>query len=279
MTSLYNRIRRITVGNIDVSGFDTTFRIKSTLRRQSNTCELRIYNLTSEQATTIRNTENLRVEVAAGYKSDGEPTLLFLGEAKDEVFIKTERTEIILDIKAHDGSSSLRSRTNRSYNPGVPVRQVLEDLASDLGVGIGNLNDFTDKPLVTTNQNRLSQGFVASGPTWTVFDRVVRASGNRWSIQNGNIQILPQRRTNVVAGKLLNSSTGLLGSPTRDKNGKVQCRVLLQSGVEPGKLVRLQSRLIEGDFEVQETVYRGSTVGSNPDWFADLTLKPLSTRN
>jgi len=278
MPKLYNRIWKFQVGNLDVSHLDGIFQIKRSLRRQTNTCDLRIYNLTAEHVAQLRNENELFVEVRAGYEVDGEPTILFRGNAREQASVSTEKTEIILDVTARDGGTSNFRRINRSYDPGTPLRTVLTDLTNEMGIGIGNLNDFINERLTTSSQDRFTQGVVASGPAYRLLDRIIRSQGLRWSIQNGNLQILRQRRTRINVGKLITSRTGLLGSPTRDKDGKVQCKVFIQSGLEPGNNIRLESRLIEGDYEIQETTYKGSTFGSNSDWVADLVLKPLESR-
>lgn len=277
VTQLFSRIRRVQVARLDVSGLDLKFSIKRTLRHQANTCDLTVYNISADHAAQIRNEDNVFVEVAAGYETDGEPTVLFRGIARRDVYVKTQGTEVILEAKARDGGGFTRQRIARSYDRQTPTRRVLEDLITAMGVGRGNIDDYMNDVLRTTSQANFVEGFVANGRAFHIFDRIIRASGNRWSIQNGAIQILRQRRQRTRIGKILSSKTGMIGSPTRDKTGKVTVTVLLQSGLEPGNVVRVESKLIEGDYEIQETNYKGATFGANPDWSATLILKPLTT--
>jgi hypothetical protein len=278
MTERFNRIRRVQVGNIDISHLDCEFKIKRTLRRQPNTAELTVYNLSGEASARIRDTRDLFVDIAAGYEHDGDPPLLFRGIATNDVTVYKQNTEIVLEIKARDGAPSLKARINRSYEPNVNIKQVLNDLVQSLGVGKGNLDNFINDSLLSTRQNTLPQGFVSAGNAWIVFDRIIRASGNRWSIQNGVIQIIKQDNTRIRVGKLIKSETGLIGSPKRDKQGKVTIEVLLQSGLEPGNVIRLVSDFVEGDYEIQETTYTGSTFGANPSWSATCVLKPIAAQ-
>lgn len=277
MIALFNRTRKVQVGNLDVSHLDCSFTIKRTLRGQPNTCDLIVWNMKRDNLAAIRDTSDLFIEVSAGYASNNEPTLLFRGNARREVFVRSDKTENVLQVKARDGRRSSRARINRSYGADVPVRQVLQDLIGDMDIGIGNLDDFLDTPIQATNNTSFPHGFVASGQATNIIDRIMRAQGLRWSVQNGNMQVLSQRRSRLVTAKLINSETGLIGSPQRDKLGKVTLSVLIQSGVEPGKIVRVQSRFIDGDYEIQETTYKGKTIGSNAEWQANLVLKPLET--
>lgn len=277
MITLFNRTRKVQVGNFDVSHLDCSFTIKRTLRGQPNTCDLIVWNMKRDSLAAIRDTEDLFVEVSAGYASSNEPTLLFRGNANREVFVRTDKTENILQVKARDGRRSSRARVNRSYGANVPVRQVIRDVIGDMGIGEGNLGDFLDTLLETTNSTNFPHGFVASGQAITIVDRIMRAQGLRWSVQNGNLQVLHQRRSRLVSAKLINSETGLIGSPQRDKLGKVTLSVLMQPGIEPGRIVRVRSRFIDGDYEIQETLYKGKTIGSNAEWQANLVLKPLET--
>lgn len=201
---------------------------------------------------------------------------MFRGIARRDIFVKVQNTEVVLEVKARDGGGYTRRRIARSYDRQTPTRRVLEDLITAMGVGRGNIDQFLNDVLTTTAQANFAEGFVANGRAHHIFDRIVRASGNRWSIQNGAIQILRQRRQRTRVGKVLSSRTGMIGSPTRDKTGKVTVTVLLQSGLEPGNVVRVESRLIEGDYEIQETNYKGATHGANSDWSATLILKPLT---
>lgn len=275
MTVLFDRIYKVRVGTLDVSHLDVAFNIKRSLKGEPNKLDLTVWNLSRDNLNSIREAGELDVEVRAGYADQQEPPLLFRGLARREVFAYTEKTETVLKLKARDGSGSRRSRINRSYNTETPVRTVLGDLADAMGVGRGNLQDFENDPFSASGNSSLPQGFVAVGQAWVNFDRLVRSQGNRWSIQNGVIQILPQRTARLTPATLIKSSTGMIGSPQRDKSNKVTVEVLLQPNLEPGKIVRVESTFINGDYEIQETNYKGSTVGTNSDWVARLVLKPL----
>jgi hypothetical protein len=275
-TTLYERIWRVRVGDLDVTTLDIQFDIKRTLKREPNTCEVKIYNLSRENIAKLRSTNNIDIQVNAGFKSDVDPPLLFRGASRTEVYAKVDGTETVVSIKARDGGQMPRTRINRSYDAGVPLRRVLNDLVDAMGIGRGNLDDFINDPLQTSGRTDFPEGFVAAGAPYVLFDRTMRATGLRWSLQNGVIQILRRVPTRTIRGKLLNSQTGLIDYPTVDKNGKVTCNVLIQPGIEPGRIVRVESVFITGDFEVQEANYKGSTTGAKSDWKATLILKPIT---
>lgn len=271
-TKLFNRIRRITVGNLDVSHLDVSFKVRRTLNRSANTAELTVYNLSRNHLEQIKNQsinrEILPIEIAAGYEADVEPQILFRGFATRDLTVSIENTETVLKLKATDRLPANRARSNRTYAQRTGATTVVNDLIQDLGLEAGNaLEHFSDL--------NFQQGFVAFGNALTNFDRIVRSQDLSWSTQNGEILILTGAGTSnrgIGTSKLLNQSSGLIGTPVREKNNKVSLKVLIQSGLDPGRRIRLESVFINGDFLIKEAVWNGSTVG--PTWHVDIVAQP-----
>jgi len=84
-----------------------------------------------------------------------------------------------------------------------------------------------------------------------------------------------RRRTPLQrTAQLLNASTGLIGSPSKDKKGVVTARVLIRPGLDPGRRVVLESALVSGSFEIRSLEIVGETRGN--EWTATLELRPLA---
>ena len=275
MTTLFNRKYSIQIGGIDVTHLDCKFSIKRHLRRSANECTLEVSNLKRGSIQKLERAEEIFIKIEAGYVDDQGLTLLFKGSTKKGIQVRADGQGHTVTVTAKDGRRINNNTIRRSYDKQTSLQKVLEDLAEAMGVGTGNLSNFKNDALTATNTKNFPEGYVASGKAWVKFDSIVRRMGLRWSVQNGNIFLIKQKRTKFVAANLLNSNTGLLGSPSKDKVGKVNCTVLIQPGVEPGKLVKLESKFIEGTYEIQETRYEGETWGTNSKWDANLVLKPL----
>jgi hypothetical protein len=97
-----------------------------------------------------------------------------------------------------------------------------------------------------------------------------------WSVQNGNLVIRPLVRTSVVEALVLSADTNLVGSPSQEERHKVACECLMIAGVEPGQLVRLESRFITGTYEIEECEYRGESAGKA--WTIKCLLRPPRTQ-
>jgi hypothetical protein len=274
---LFKRKWQISIADIDVSMLDCEFNIRRNLRSEPNTCEITIYNLKRQNIDSIIRNSQIDVEVKAGYEDELiEPTLLFRGWTKTEAYASTDKTENILKVKATDGGRMMRRRIQRAYRQNTPLPTVLRELASAMGVQPGNIDSFINEQLQSSRQSSFVHGFVASGQATELFDNIVRSQRLRWSIQNGAIQIMRQGRSRTQIVVSLDSGQ-ILGSPTKDKDGKVTVSCLIQAGLEPGQSISINSRFIQGTFEIQQTEYKGSTLPGNTDWTATMVLKPLQT--
>lgn len=97
-----------------------------------------------------------------------------------------------------------------------------------------------------------------------------RSAGLEWSIQDGCLQLLnigEALSTNEAIQ--LDSSTGLIGSPSVDSQGVLEFTTLLIPGIAPGVLVDMDSLFVKGGYRIEKVRYQGETVGQ--DWYAHCT--------
>ena len=275
MARLFDRRWYLSIGTLDVSDLDLGFTVERSTRREPNTAEIRIWNLSRDSRALVEDTPNARVVLRAGYAEDGDPPpVLFVGD-KRRAWTERDGPDFVTIVQSRDGGRAYnQARISRSYAPGTPVRSVLVDVVEAMGIGRGNLDEFSSAYALRNGADSFPDGFVASGPVRNVLDDLVRGAGLRWSVQNGALQL--QRRGTPLQTRavLLSHETGLVESPTRDEHGTVTALCLIQPGLDPGRRVVLESDVISGGFEIRKVSYTGETRGN--DWHATLELKALS---
>jgi hypothetical protein len=275
--ALFDRQWSLQVDTLDLSDLDLAFKVERSVWRTPNLAEIRVWNLSETTRAEIQRRET--VVLRAGYE---DPPTLFRGDIR-RVWTETDGIDLVTVLQARDGGRAYsEARIARSYNPGTPVVTVLRDVIADMEIGQGNLAEYAAAYALRNGADTFGDGYVAAGPARRVLDALTRAAGLRWSVQNGALQLLRQGTPLQSRAVLLTSDTGLLDSPTWDergirtegRRGLLTARALIQPGIEPGRKVRVESRLVEGDFEVRKIQYQGETRGDA--WDAVLELRPIS---
>lgn len=272
MAVRFPRAWAVQVGDLDVSALDIEFSAMRSIRREPNEAEVKIYNLSPDSHKRLADQDSPTLILRAGYVSDGDPPpTIFVGDVR-ELYREPSGVDVVTRITARDGGRAFRqSRISKSYGEGTSVLRVLKDAVEAMGVGRGNLEEFQRFVELSGGATSFPDGFVATGPAHRVLNSILRGAGLRWSVQNNAIQIMRRRRALQSQIVRLTSDSGLVGTPTVDDKGVVTATALLQPGIDPGRLVRVDSREIQGDYEIRRVEYSGATAGG--DWYAKLELK------
>ncbi|CAN0620524.1 conserved protein of unknown function [Burkholderia multivorans] len=93
-------------------------------------------------------------------------------------------------------------------------------------------------------QQALPRGKVMFGMARDYLETVARSTQTLWSIQDGQLQIVPE--TSYVPGDipLINAKTGMVGMPEQTQNG-IKVRMLLNPSVKIGRLIKLDNASIQ----------------------------------
>lgn len=277
VTELFSRDWRVTVDGLRLEGMDVAFKVEKSTKKEPNTCELRIWNLSSAHRQQLeglsvkgKNAQGrIRVEIEAGYV--GRRHLIFRGDLRRAV-TKREGPDLVTEIEGDDGGFSLlRAQVDKSFPAGTPVHYVVQGCARALGVGVGNLAELASD-LRTQGGGTFPTGTVLSGPASVELDRVLRSCGYRWSVQNGVLQLQRPGRALGTVAVLLTSDTGLIGRPSADADGTLSLQALLIPDLYPGARVKLDTEDLKGVYGIEKAVYTGSSHGQ--EWYADLEVKP-----
>lgn len=271
--ALFDREVVVTVDDLDLSGFDVAFQVTRTLKKQPNTCELRVYNLSRtlrrELATKVK-AGSIFVSLSAGYK--GRLSQIFRGDLRD-AFSMRESDGWVTTISSGDGERARRTaRIRRAFPPGTKVEVVLRALAGELGVGLGNSARalLSPKKLVHGSSEFVS-GTVVHGNVAEQMSELLRSVGMEWSVQDGELQLLDKGRALDTEAVVLTPETGLLDSPEPGHKGTIRATALLIPGLVPGAPVLIESSEVFGLFRIERADYSGDTAGD--DWTVQLEGK------
>ena len=271
MATLHGRAAAITVGTDDgqalrITGLDFEFKVIKHLRREPNTAEIKIFNLSESSRQSMERAERARIVLEAGYVEDVH--VIYEGDLR-KAWSKREDTDIITTIESGDGERAFReSRVNTSFGPGTSVRSVMEHVAATMGVGVGNLSEQVSDAAFEGLGSTYEEGAVASGASRDVLTGLASSAGLEWSIQDGNLQLLQFNAATQTTAVLLSKDTGLIGSPSLDSENVLKARALLIPGIFPGRKVEVRSEFVTGVFRVTKASYTGETAGAG--WYVDI---------
>lgn len=279
--TLRDRDWRVTVGTLRVSApMRVSFQIERSLKSKPGSATVKLWNLTRDHQSQIEQAEFAQVVVEAGYKGDRGLETIFSGElyrarGNKRQGIRTERDQVdaVTHVEARDaGRAFQRARIEKSFGPGVRVQTVLRSLADALGVGVGNLSE-VEGVAKMHGGDTFPEGTVLSGQASRELTRLLRGMGLRWSVQHGHLQVLRRGRPLQEKAVRLAADSGLVGRPEKGTRGRVTATALLTPDLWPGRTVVLDSRDVEGNYEIRQVTYSGDSHGN--DWLAECELAPF----
>ncbi len=278
MSRLFNREVRIIAGTLEIKGLRVQFRVKKTLEKEPNECELSIYNLNAEHRREME-TKGMRVAVEAGYT--GNTAQIFVGEVHFTEHLR-EGPDWVTKMQLGDAQRAYKhARVSESFKAGNSLGSVFRKVADSLGV-----DSTKAQSIVDSLQRQFTQGASIFGKASTEMDNLLKGTGLEWSIQDGELQVQEKTGTTSVPVIVLNAQTGLIGSPTygtadfvKPENAKskpktLKIKSLLIPGIRAGGRVRLDSEAVKSDFKVQTLTHTGDTHGG--DFYTEVEGIPLS---
>lgn len=292
----FDRIYKITLGvqgsdgvvieaKAKEQGLEIEFDIAKSLAKQSNSCSLKIYNLSKATADKLERADTICI-LEVGYSEDAGLKRIFIGWVTD-CYSYMSGSDKVTEMKLYDGHVAIRdSIVSLSYAKDVSRKKAIDDVAADMGLVV----TYADDCEFTTFANGFS--FVGAGRE--CLDKVCAGTDLEWSIQNNILQIIKQGgNTNVQAIKLTPES-GLIGfvekllkgpkkaakqttkkkkkvtQPKREKKAGWKVKCLLQPVLNPGDLVYIDSQEIKGWFRIESLKHNGSYSGQN--WYTELEV-------
>jgi hypothetical protein len=144
-----------------------------------------------------------------------------------------------MDIYAADGDIAYNfGVVNASFPAGATYEQILKEVAKqmDLAIDDHSLSLVATGGILPTGKTMWGMGKVAMG--------VIAKNNNcRWSIQNGTLTLIPNDGFLPGAPVVMNSSTGMIGSPEATENG-IMVRCYINPLIKIGGAVHIDNKLI-----------------------------------
>jgi hypothetical protein len=279
MGELWNRSFALNLGGTRVASetvdgarnelLRVTFKVEASLAKAVNTAAISVYNLAETTRAKVA-VKGIATTLEAGYS--GRSSQIFGGKLEAGKSAR-EGVDWVTSFQSTDGGQQLRAaRINLSFKK-VSATQAFERVAGTLGLGLGNAVEKMRQGNIRGALEQFENGIVLSGPSQRELDRLARTFGYDWSVQNGQLQLLgPTDAIEPGDAIVLNSDTGMIGSPESGEKGIVEVRSLLIPQLTPGRVVVLEARRLSGNYRVEKVTFQGDTRGK--DWYADLELKP-----
>lgn len=264
MSSLFQRYASVILSKDGKTGREfENLRIKFTVEKTDqsnpNTAKISIFNLNDVSVGLVEDGGFIILKV--GY--NGIPTIVngqtqinplreivSIGNIANIQTIK-QGVDRITTFETGDGEEALNnSTTDQTFPPGVSSKQVLNALVDSLGLAKGVIKGVTDEIF--------NNGLSVSGKTKDSIDKIAEKQGLDFSVQDGEVQILPKKQATDETAIFLSPENGLIGTPTRkSKDGGIEFIALLNPQIRPGRRVKIESSQVNGIFKVTKATYTG----------------------
>lgn len=279
MTRQYKRVYDLTIvpedGNARIiKGLRINFEITKSVLSFPNLCKLVIYNPNEETKSALQK-KFTKIILNVGY--EGDLRLLFKGEIRN-IFQSKSGVDRLLTVYAGDGERDWQNATfNKTFAESVTMKSVIEDVLKtfeELSIGIlDGLPETADK----------LRGQTLSGSSKDIMDQFADEYGFDWSIQDGEVIVTPiESPLQNDEAVLINSATGMIGSPTVTEIGADVTTLLnprllpnssfviesVNSDIQLGNLFfrDVKKTDAEGTYKTQEVIFKGDS--REGDWIS-----------
>lgn len=236
----YNRNYKLLVQKKDGTNLEVArpFTVEFDIHRNSfssaNVCSIRVYNLNPNNRLQIRQdqydyNDRRLIEFLAGY---GDKLSLGFKGNINQAWSVREGVNFITQIECYDGGFAyVNAVTGSSYPEGSSNQSIIDSFVDSLGpYGV-------QKGSVGTFPGKINKGASYTG---NPLDHIGDLSGDGFFIDNQKINILKDDECIDGDIPLINSSSGLLGTPILESQ-YLTFDLLFEPSLKVGQLIELQS--------------------------------------
>lgn len=215
-----------------------------------------------------------KIVLKAGYGKNIQD--IFIGNVS-RCFSAREGVNYITTIEAYSGDfASLTSRINKSIAAGIKKQVIIEDL-------IGSLPKISKMVMGANYEGSLSRGNALFGNT---VDLIKELTGNRFFIDNETAYVLRENECTKGIVNLINSNSGLLGSPRREETF-LTFDMIFEPRITMFQIINLEpvtEKIFNGQFKViairhsgmiSETV-SGKVITNIRLWYGNQNLREVT---
>lgn len=247
--------------NIGDNALDIDFDIPFNDKKEPDISTVTIYNLSDATINDIK--KDGYIYVNAGYKELGNKANILTGEIEN-VEVTWQGLDKEVKITVGDGSKKWRtSKLNKTYKNGTKASTIMTDLANAMSYEIVEI-----KP---KNDIEYKLGKTIKGSASKSLAQLVKDTESKMFINKNRITIRDQKQ-GYQTGFVLNANSGLIGSPTlnKDESGDKNSNVakekakkknekakktwkvtsLLNPRLETDSVIKVESRVCNGTFRV-----------------------------
>ena len=228
---------------LDLSALHFRFQTVQNDQESPANCAIRVHNLSDDTLYGLK-TEFNRVVLSAGYEQ-GDFGVIFDGTIKQfRIGREADGVTNYVDLLIADGDLGYNfAFSNQTLAKGLTNKQRLEATIADAAtLGLtGNTS------LVPSTGGVLPRGKVLFGLTRGLIRSQVQNIGSTWSIQNGEIQVIPLDGYLPGEAVRLSADTGLVGRVEQTAEG-MKARCLLNPKIAIGSTVKIDNASINQTF-------------------------------
>jgi hypothetical protein len=222
---------------LDLSDLHFRFTVRGADVETPNTMVVRVYNLADSTRQTIID-EFDQVSLQAGYKNSSVG-IIFTGGIKQFKKGRESNVDSFLEITAADNDLGYNfGFVNTTLAAGATHADIVNRCAAAMGVKV----DPAALALAATG-GVLPRGRVLFGLARVMMREVAETLGARWSVQNGTLVLISQTSFLPSQAVLLNSQSGLIGTPEATEDG-VEIRCLLNPLLQVGCPIQIANDLV-----------------------------------
>lgn len=222
---------------LNIDELRVVFKVSQSDVQTPNHAIIRVYNLSDETAQAIQK-EFTAVRLQAGYQ-DGAYGVVFSGTIKQVRRGRESPTDTFLDILAADGDQAYNlGFVNKSLAAGATAEDERNALVDAMGIPKGYV---ADMPPGAAQRGQVKFGMARD------YMRDLSSTNNMtWSIQNGQVQMIPNTGYRPGTAVVLNANTGMIGLPVQTEGG-ILVKCLLNPNIKIGSLLQIDNQSIQRD--------------------------------
>lgn len=256
----------IQIGSFDVKApqLKVQFEIIKTVDSTPNTAQIKVFNLNPANEASLfpigtKLGEFTEVLLNAGYQNASK--LIFTGNVK-HAFHYRDKADYVMQIEAADGDKDYRqAKLNLTLAAGTSHLELVN-------AAVGSFATTKLGAVLIKSQPRI-RGRVISGMTRDVLSQLSRESTANWSIQDGQLQIVPTDTVLQKQAIVVNAATGMLKAPEiNDRGIRVNCLL--------NPLIGINSVLQLNNNDIMQRIRKRRSLNANTRKDPNLTTVALN---
>jgi hypothetical protein len=261
----FGRRFRLQAGNrtegIEIESLRVAFEVTKSIDPKPNPGKIDIWNLNREHMGRILSGEFNLAKLWVGYDT---LRVIYAGDIVKKT-VKRDGLDFVVSLECGDGHTDYQNSL---------VMTTLAAGSTDtdaLGAAAASMRSTQLGAVGLSSTRALPRARVLSGNARDVLSRVALNSDADWSVQDGELVVIPANAVLPGEAVELSQETGMVGSPEATDNGlSLQC--LCNPALRIGGLVRVRSILdyFNGDYKIVNLQHQGDAIGG--DWLTKLTV-------